>query len=114
MACWPSNPAARNSTMPGLSGSPIVSRALELAKLHPHSATLDILDAAMEGRHGTHPDFECETCEFSDWLESPSPFAKLLRAAFGAHLDPEDVEGESPRWQTDVIDAFADRYGLWR
>lgn len=100
--------------MPGASGFPIVTRALELAKRHPHSATLDILDAAMEGHHSTHPDFECDSCDYGDWLDPPSPFAALLRAAFGAHLDQADVDAESPRWQSDVIEAFANRYGLWR
>ncbi|MCK9687321.1 hypothetical protein [Scleromatobacter humisilvae] len=122
-ASWPASsgnsrcrtpaPPSSGHPMPGPSGHPIVARALELARLQPHSATRDILDAAMEGHHRTHPDFECESCDFNDWLDPPSPFAALLRAAFGAHLDQAEVNAESPRWQADVIDAFATRYGLW-
>ncbi len=100
--------------MPGPSGSPVVARAFELARLYPDSTPLHLIDGAMEGFHGTHPDFECESQEFSDWLEPPSPFARMLRAAFGAHLTDDDVDAESPRWQNDVIDAFANRYGLWQ
>lgn len=100
--------------MPGLASNPIVRRALALAERHPEWATLEVLDAAMDGFTNTHPDFEVEPAEgFSDWLEPPSPFAALLRRAFGAHLDDADCAAESDKWQ-EVIEAFGDRYRLWR
>ena len=101
--------------MPGLPANPIVRRALALAERHPTWATLDVLDGAMDGYENTHPDFEVDPPydDFADWLDPPSPFAALLQRAFGMHLNPEDVSGESDQWQK-VIEAFADRYSLWR
>jgi len=100
--------------MPGLPGNPIVRRALALAESHPEWSTLQVLEAAMDGHYNTHPDFEVEPQDgFADWLEPPSPFAELLRKAFGMHLEPEDCTAESERWQ-EVIDAFAAHFSLWR
>jgi hypothetical protein len=77
-----------------------------------------VLKAAMEGQHGPQPDFEANPSDstdgpFGDWLDPPSPFAMLLFRVFGSHLDPADFSAESPRWQQ-VIEAFADRFSLWR
>jgi hypothetical protein len=93
----------------------IVDRALALAKDHPNWPSLQVLDTAMEGHINTHPDFEVppQADGFCDWLEPPSPFAILLKSAFGAHLEPEDFSGQSERWQ-EVIDNFRDRYILWQ
>ena len=94
--------------------NPIVQRALALAEANPSWVALEVLDAALQGHVNTHPDFEAEpTRPFSDWLDPPSPFAELLRRAFGMHLDPHEASADLPQWQ-DVIDAFADRYELWR
>jgi hypothetical protein len=64
----------------------------------------------MDGFHGSHPDFELEAERdgYWDWLDPPSPFAKLLFQAFGPHLDPQDFDVESARWQ-EVMAAFAKR-----
>lgn len=101
--------------MPGSPSHPVVQRALELAASNPHMPSLHVLDLAMDGQRSQHIDFEVDepAAEFCDWLDPPSPFAALLRSAFGAHLDDVDVDAESPRWQ-EVIEAFADRYDLWR
>ncbi len=92
---------------------PIVARALELCRTHPELPALQLLDAAMEGHHSSHPDFETvrDNPEFIDWLEPPSPFAEIVRRAFSAPT--EHFDSESPHWQR-VIDAFSDRYHLWR
>lgn len=96
--------------MIGLPSHPLVRRALALAKSHPDWATLQVLDAAMEGYTDSHPDFKLHVhAGFSDWIHPPSPFAELLRRAFGMHLESADAD----RWQ-EVIDAFAARYRLWR
>jgi hypothetical protein len=86
--------------------SEIVERALSVAKEHPSWPSLQVLDVAMEGHVNTHPDFEAAQLSqgFCDWLDPPSPFADLLRSAFGAHLDPEDVSCQSARWQEVIED----------
>jgi len=94
--------------------STIVSRAPELEQRHPDWSSLQILDVAMDGHVETHPDFEVAHADgFRDWLSPPSPFAKLLKGAFGNHLDPADYEPQADRWH-EVIDAFAARYRLWQ
>lgn len=94
---------------------PIVSRALQVAQRHPDWSSLQILDVAMDGHVETHPDFEIppNADGYTDWLSPPSPFAQLLRGAFGNHLDTSDFEPQAERWQ-EVIDAFGARYRLWR
>ena len=102
--------------MPGLPSNPIVRRALALAERHPDWATLQVLDAAMDGYENSHPDFEIDPPfddGYADWLDPPSPFAALLHRAFGMHLPDEDVAADSEQWQG-IIEAFADRYRLWR
>lgn len=93
----------------------IVSRAFELEKRHPDWSSLQVLDVAMDGHVETHPDFEAPPNAegFSDWLQPPSPFSKLLKAAFGNHLEPADCEPRAERWH-EVIDAFGARYRLWQ
>jgi hypothetical protein len=95
-------------------GTPIVARALELVALHPEMAAVLILDAAMQGHHGQTIDFRRKTpdASYTDWLDPPSAFAELLRRAFGAHLAPEHIDCQSPAWEFDVIDAFAERYDI--
>lgn len=95
--------------------NPIVRRALDLAQKHPKWSSLQILDVAMDGHVETHPDFEvpAQAEGFSDWLHPPSPFAKLLNNAFGAHLELDEFDCRAERWQ-EVIDAFGARYRLWR
>jgi hypothetical protein len=96
------------------SATPIVARALELATLHPEMAAVHILDDAMQGHQGQVIDFRRKTpdASYTDWLDPPSAFAELLRRAFGAHLPPEHVDCQSPAWEFDVIDAFAERYDV--
>jgi hypothetical protein len=100
------------------SGTPIVEQALWLAAAHPTMAVIHILDTAMQGHHGQTIDFRVQdqgaasSGAFSDWLDPPSPFAELLRRAFGAHLPPQEIDFQSPAWEFDVIEAFADRYDI--
>lgn len=126
--------------MSELTGPLIVQRAMQLLCEQPMLSALNIIDAAMEGHHGTHPNFDAQD-PWSDaplphpgyWedLMPPSPFAELLRRAFDPSFDPREValvpmaelglESASrerldkieDRWQA-VIDAFAARYRLWR
>lgn len=95
-------------------GTPIVARALELVALHPDMAAVHILDAAMQGYGGKTIDFRRKTpdASYTDWLDPPSAFAELLRRAFGAHLAPEHIDCQSPAWEFDVVDAFAERYDI--
>lgn len=100
--------------MPGDASEPIVRRALDLAASHHTWPSLQVIDTAIEGCHGSHPDFEAHPShDFGDWLEPPSPFAELLRQAFGAHLEPSQCTADSPEWH-EVIEAFGKRYSLWR
>jgi hypothetical protein len=92
--------------------NPIVVRALELAAQHPQLPALQILDAALDGRHGTHPAFECQREAWADWIEPPSTFAALLRQALAPELADADFDAESEHWQQ-VVDRFARRYALW-
>ena len=96
------------------SGTPIVARALELVALHPEMTAVHILDDAMQGHKGQVIDFRRKTpdASYTDWLDPPSAFAELLRRAFGTHLPPEHVDCQSPAWEFDVIDAFAERYDV--
>ena len=96
-----------------ISGNPIVQRALDLQATKPLETSLAIVDEAMRGFQHTSPDFESVGTDWSDWLDPPSPFAQLLHRAFGMHLPDSDVTTESPRWQSDVIEAFGRRYHLW-
>jgi len=94
---------------------PIVRRAMDLAQRHADWSSLQILDVSMDGHVGSCPDFEVSPNAdgFSDWLSPPSPFARLLRGAFGNHLDTEEFHPEAARWH-EVIDAFGARYSLWQ
>lgn len=94
---------------------PIVRRAMELANKHPDWTGLQVLDVAMNGHVETDPDFEVPPNGegFIDWLSPPSPFARLLRSAFGPQLTPAEFDAESPHWH-EVIDGFGSRYRLWR
>jgi hypothetical protein len=93
--------------------NPIVQRALSLAQQHPDWSDLQVLDGAMEGHTGTHPDFECSAPGYADWLSPPSPFADLLQRALGAGLQPDDFHAHAERWH-DVVDRFGVRYRLWQ
>lgn len=91
----------------------IVQRALDLAQKHPDWPTVRVIDVAMVGHVESHPDFEVAGRDFADWLSPPSPFAELLRKAFGGHLPLEEFSAQSARWH-EVMDAFQSRYRLWQ
>jgi hypothetical protein len=99
--------------MPRLNGTLVVERALKLAREHPLAPTLAILDQALADRYGAQLDFAVAdpSAGFRDWLHPPSPFAELLRRAFGMHLDAEDFDKSSAAWH-EVVNAFARRYRL--
>lgn len=118
--------------------NPIVETALKLLAQYPHAPAIEILDQAMKGHEGTHPDFESYDPvtgrkphpAYSDDTDAFSPFGELLRRAFGPGIDPrelmlinpidpirdESISGRQQKiidqWQG-VIDRFADRYRLW-
>jgi hypothetical protein len=96
------------------SGTAIVEHALELAARHPKMAAVHILDAAMQGHHARTIDFRRNDggAPCGDWLDPPSAFAELLRRAFGAHLSEIDIDCQSPAWEFEVVEAFADRYDI--
>lgn len=104
----------------------IVDEALALRSSHPGAPALDILDLVFKGRHQSHPDFEADGAQFDDWLDPPSPFARLLRDAFAADLpdDPffvahywsavlDDGTPLSDVFHERVIRPFTERYQLW-
>jgi hypothetical protein len=114
--------------------------AIQLFMEQPDAPALTILDRAMQGHEGTHPDFDscCNvSCArphpaYGDDLYPPSPFAELLRRAFAPQFDPreaavlglvdQDVEPNvqarlkiaDERWQIEVINRFAERFKLWQ
>lgn len=111
-----------------LSPSPvdsIVATALVLWLEHPEAPALSILDLAMQAYEGEDLEFA-----FEDELQPPHPFAELVRRAFAAHLNPNelfativDVEPESLHLRAPVeaasiewslaIERFSERYGIW-
>lgn len=110
----------------------IVEKALALSKSHPNVPVLDVLDLAMQGRHGSSPNFEASAQDaqhgFGDWTDPSSPFGDLLRRAFApghiaanaGALWASEAEEDDPAlrelidvWQHKVIDRFAERYRLW-
>jgi hypothetical protein len=96
-----------------LNGTVVVERALKLARDYPMAPTLAILDQALADRYGAQLDFTVEDASagYRDWLHPPSPFAELLRRAFGMHLDAEDFDKASAAWH-EVVNTFARRYRL--
>ena len=94
---------------------PIVRRALELAKRRPDWSAMQVLDVAMNGHVETHPDFEVppNADGYIDWLSPPSPFAQLLKSAFGPQLTADEFDVQSAHWH-EIIDGFAARYRLWQ
>lgn len=94
---------------------PIVDRAMELAARHPDWTGQKVLDVAMDGHVETYPDFEVppNADGYADWLSPPSPFAHLLKVAFGPQLTAAECHAESAHWH-EVIDGFVIRYRLWR
>jgi hypothetical protein len=99
--------------MPRLNGTVVVERALKLAREHPLAPTLAILDEALVDRYGAQLDFTVgdPSAGYRDWLHPPSPFADLLRHAFGNHLNDEDYDKTSAAWH-EVVNSFARRYRL--
>ena len=104
-AAAPARRLPASVAMPRLNGTVVVER--------PHAPTLTILDQAMADRYGAQLDFTAPDprAGFRDWLHPPSPFAELLRRAFGMHIEPEEFDRSSAAWH-DVIEAFARRYRL--
>jgi hypothetical protein len=124
--------------MPGTYGHPIVETAIQLLMELPNEPALSILDRAMQGHHGSDPDFEsCDVsaCSrphpvYGDELDPPSPFAELIRRAFAPQLDPRELamlglrdESDDPalqkriqavadEWHA-VVERFGERYRLW-
>jgi hypothetical protein len=117
--------------------NPIVDEAMRLLRNWPELGALAILDRAMDGHHGGHPDFEsCDPLTgkkphpaYGDETDPGTPFAELLRGAFAPTLDSREllligradysnvehrqcVNALADQWQK-VIEKFADRYQLW-
>ncbi len=104
-------------------GRQIVDTALALLRSHSHAPALEILDLAMQGRHGSSPDFDAPDQAFGNWIDPPSPFAELLRQAFAvddigpsaaAHwVADDDGAAIAADWEACVVEPFAKRYRLW-
>jgi hypothetical protein len=104
----------------------IIDAALALCRSHPGVPPLDVLDLAMQGHHGTYLNTDAYGQPWADWMDPPSPFARLLRDALAPHL-PDDPYFTADLWQTytangtlladewneHVVQAFAARYRLW-
>lgn len=114
--------------MPDVIAQRIIETALQLASVNPDAPALTVLDEAMEGFRGADPDMEAEPGQpFTDWMDPPSPFARLLRDAFAADLtdDPwfvgdvwaDEAPGTTASmaevWRDRVVVPFAERYALW-
>lgn len=100
--------------MPGTCGNVIVERALALREQQPTWPASQVLDAALDRYINTHPDFETDGAGgVADWLDPPSAFARLVRDALAPDLAIEDFDAESEAWHS-VVEAFGDRYQLWR
>ena len=91
----------------------IVDTVLRLRQQNRATRALDILDEAMQGQKGSDPDFSVRHPEYDDHTDPASKFGELLRQAFAPRLDVLCDERAQERWQTEVIDAFAQRYQLW-
>lgn len=106
----------------------IVAVALAIRRTHPGAPPIDVLDLAMEGRHGADLNMEVDGQPFADWLDPPSDFARLLHDAFapGRQAEPFFASGVdvwrdclpsgqlmADAWQELVLDRFAARYSLW-
>lgn len=110
--------------MPDAIARRVIETALQTRKSHPGAPALDVLDLAMRGHEGSDFDFAADGQPWADWLDPPSPFAELLRAALAPDMpagnlalwdDPNDViaDGFREHWQAEVIEPFAARYQLW-
>jgi hypothetical protein len=91
----------------------IVNAALQLRQQSRAARALDILDEVMLGQQGSAPDFSVRHPEYDDYTDPASKFGELLRQAFSPGLDVLCDERAQERWQTEVIDALAQRYKLW-
>lgn len=104
----------------------LIATASALRRSHPGVPALDVLDLAMQGRHGAHFNTDAHGEPWDDWLDPPSPLARLLRDAFAPQLadDPYfthniwtacDAQGVllATHWDEQVLHPFATRYGLW-
>jgi hypothetical protein len=100
--------------MADLQAQRIVDTALRLRHQNRATPALDIVDQAMQGQHGSAPDFSVIHPEYDDYADPASKFGELLRQAFAPRLDELCDERAQERWQTEVIDAFAHRYALWK
>lgn len=97
---------------------PIVSAAMGLRRSHPSAPALSVLDAVMEGRLGSHPDFDDPS---GDFTLPPSCFARVLRDAFDPSISDAALEAGvsgishemSQKWDA-VLREFSARYELWR
>ena len=99
--------------MPDTVAQAIVRRALELKRLHPAAPALQIVDLAMEGYHGSNPDFSVRG-ELDGEGDAQRQFGELLRQAFAP---PSRLAGAiaavlQEQWQFDVLQRFASRYAL--
>lgn len=106
----------------------IIDKAVRLAEGEPATAALAALDRAMDGARGADLDMEADPGHpWSDWLDPPSPFARVLRDAFApdlsddpwfvgdvwADLAPGTTQPMAEVWRVRVIEPFAARYALW-
>ena len=104
-------------------GRQIVDTALALLRSHSHVPALEILDLAMQGRHGSSPDFDAPDQHFGNWIDPPSAFGELLRRAFAVDdigpgavvlwMAGDDGGAISADWEARVVEPFAERYRLW-
>ena len=104
----------------------IIAVALGTQVTHPHVPVLEVLDLAMKGYEGSDLNFEAGPGHaFDNWLDAPSPFAKLLRQAFAPEVTGQQLEMWNSAnefvaaefremWTLDVVVHFALRYRLWQ
>lgn len=103
----------------------IVRDAAAVRASHPSVSSLEVLDLAMEGRHGSHPDFQDENAPGGSWMHWTAPFGQLLHIALLGYAitptiaqlngrgDPDRTAEFLDEVTTLVRNLFADRYGLW-
>jgi len=97
----------------------IANAAWSVRRTHPHAPALDVLELVFQG----HRDAELDPK--ASWVRPGSPLGQVIAAAFDRGMPPEDwAAGTRPPsdpvvqetlatiWQSQILPAFAEHFGL--